>query len=181
MKHNPPRFEEDTATEFSVFSDKPDPRAPRPIKAAAALARKKDVGRKLVALKSQPDTLYDVSDGTPHAPLRSTRPQTKRANSPPPKPKEELAREMIARARGRRGSVLNETDAWKNIQMKHDERNADLFRQDKLMERCWQIWRQGYQWIAVRLYYPLPTHSTILTSSAESRQRPSKLQVLEIS
>jgi len=66
------------------------------------------------------------------------------------KPKEEQAREIVARAKERRGAPLNDADAWKNIQMQHDEQNADLFRQDKLIERCWQIWLQGYQWIVVR-------------------------------
>ncbi|KAJ7582773.1 hypothetical protein C8J56DRAFT_955676 [Mycena floridula] len=44
-------------------------------------------------------------------------------------------------------SSLNEEDAWKKIKISGDEKAADKFRQDRLVERCWDVWRQGYEWI----------------------------------
>jgi protein SFI1 len=43
----------------------------------------------------------------------------------------------------------NLDDAWKNIKMEQDEKYADNFRNDMLLTRCWDIWRQGFQWIVV--------------------------------
>lgn len=50
----------------------------------------------------------------------------------------------------RRASALNEDDAWKKIKEDQDYKEADRFREDKLVERCWEVWKQGYQWIIVR-------------------------------
>ncbi|KAJ7172530.1 hypothetical protein C8R46DRAFT_1086306 [Mycena filopes] len=57
------------------------------------------------------------------------------------------ARQIVAQARERKGSVVNEDDAWKKIKMLQDERDADAFRQDRLVERCWGVWKEGFQWI----------------------------------
>ena len=43
----------------------------------------------------------------------------------------------------------NLDDAWKNIKMEQDEKYADNFRNDMLLTRCWEIWRQGFHWIMV--------------------------------
>ena len=43
----------------------------------------------------------------------------------------------------------NLDDAWKNIKMEQDEQYADRFRNDMLLARCWEMWRQGFQWIMV--------------------------------
>jgi protein SFI1 len=62
------------------------------------------------------------------------------------------ARAAILQARERKGTVLNEDDAWNKIKMARDEEEADRFREDKLQERCWEVWKQGYQWIVVCQY-----------------------------
>lgn len=59
------------------------------------------------------------------------------------------AREAVLKARERKGSVINEDDAWKKIRMAHDEEDADRFRDERLLERCWEVWKQGYQWVNV--------------------------------
>jgi protein SFI1 len=61
------------------------------------------------------------------------------------------ARRAVAKARECRGSVVNEDEAWKNIRMAQDEKEADRFRDEKLIERCWDIWRQGLQWVHVSI------------------------------
>ena len=61
------------------------------------------------------------------------------------------SREVVTKARERKGSVLNEDDAWNKVRMAQDEKAADRFREERLVERCWEVWKQGYQWIIVRL------------------------------
>jgi protein SFI1 len=62
------------------------------------------------------------------------------------------ARQLVAQARERKGSVRNEGDAWKKIKMLQDEKDAEAFRQDRLLERCWEVWREGFQWIIVSVF-----------------------------
>ncbi|TFK42645.1 Sfi1 spindle body protein-domain-containing protein [Crucibulum laeve] len=57
------------------------------------------------------------------------------------------ARQAVARARERKGSVVNEDEAWKNIRMQRDEEDADKFHEDRLVERCWEVWKEGLRWI----------------------------------
>ncbi|KAG2078128.1 hypothetical protein BDR04DRAFT_449557 [Suillus decipiens] len=54
----------------------------------------------------------------------------------------------FTKGRARKGSVINEDEAWQKIKMSRDEEDADKFREDKLLERCWEIWVLGYQWLA---------------------------------
>jgi len=51
------------------------------------------------------------------------------------------------KGRQRQGSMINEDEAWKKIKISRDEEDADKFREDKLLERCWEIWVLGYQWL----------------------------------
>ena len=44
---------------------------------------------------------------------------------------------------------LNEEDTWKKIRMIRDEKEADKFREIMLLERCWQVWRGGLDWLKV--------------------------------
>ncbi|KAH8106712.1 Sfi1 spindle body protein-domain-containing protein [Cristinia sonorae] len=57
------------------------------------------------------------------------------------------AREAVLKARERRGSVLNEDDAWNKVKMAQDEKAADRFREERLVERCFEVWKNGYEWI----------------------------------
>jgi hypothetical protein len=50
----------------------------------------------------------------------------------------------------RRGSVVNADDAWDKIKVVQDERHAKEFHEDKLIDRCWEVWRQSFVWIRVR-------------------------------
>ncbi|RDB21456.1 hypothetical protein Hypma_011541 [Hypsizygus marmoreus] len=67
--------------------------------------------------------------------------------SPPAALSSATARKVVAMARERRGSVVNDDEAWKRIRMQRDEAEADQFRKDRLLERCWEVWKQGFQWI----------------------------------
>ncbi|KAK0459672.1 uncharacterized protein EV420DRAFT_1537125 [Desarmillaria tabescens] len=46
-----------------------------------------------------------------------------------------------------KASVISEDDPWKKIDMLRDEQDADTFRRLRLIERCWDVWKQGFQWI----------------------------------
>lgn len=67
-----------------------------------------------------------------------------------------------ALVRERRGSVMNEDDAWNKIKILQDEKEADRFREDRLVERCWEVWKQGFQWIHVRTFTSFSFHNLIL-------------------
>lgn len=53
--------------------------------------------------------------------------------------------------------VVNLDDAWKNIRLEQDEKVADKFREDMLIARCWEIWRQGFTWITVSPWVSFPS------------------------
>jgi protein SFI1 len=63
-------------------------------------------------------------------------------------------------SRERRKSMINEDDAWTKIKMLQDEREADRFREDRLVETCWAVWRSGFDWIIVCFLSTL-SHSII--------------------
>ncbi|THH07437.1 hypothetical protein EW145_g3380 [Phellinidium pouzarii] len=42
---------------------------------------------------------------------------------------------------------LNEEETWKRVRMCRDEKEADRFREVLLLERCWQVWKGGLQWL----------------------------------
>ena len=78
---------------------------------------------------------------------------TPRAPSPIKFPKPELHVQVTPpQSRERKGSVINEEDAWKKIKMARDEDDADKFRDDKLLERCWEMWVLFYRWLIVRAF-----------------------------
>ena len=46
-------------------------------------------------------------------------------------------------------SVNNEGDVWAKVREARDEVEADKFREAKLVERCWDVWIQGFEWVQV--------------------------------
>ncbi|KAG7092302.1 hypothetical protein E1B28_008664 [Marasmius oreades] len=57
------------------------------------------------------------------------------------------AKSYMTQGRERRDNALNEEDAWNRVKVLQDEREADRFRDDSLLERSWDIWKQMYTWI----------------------------------
>lgn len=74
-----------------------------------------------------------------------------RPTSTPAMPKVNLS---PAQSRPRTKSMINEEDAWSKITMLRDEKEADRFREDRLVERCWEVWKSGFDWILVGLAFP---------------------------
>jgi protein SFI1 len=46
-------------------------------------------------------------------------------------------------------------DAWDKIRVAEDEKLADQFRNERLLQQCFDVWRQGQDWIAVRPPRPI--------------------------
>jgi protein SFI1 len=44
-----------------------------------------------------------------------------------------------------------EDDAWSKVRVEQDERSADQFRNTGLLQRCFDVWKQGYDWVIVSL------------------------------
>ncbi|KII88582.1 hypothetical protein PLICRDRAFT_698940 [Plicaturopsis crispa FD-325 SS-3] len=76
-----------------------------------------------------------------------SKPKAERPVSAPTIAPSAQARQAVALARERRGSNINEEEAWEKIKMARDEEEADRFREDRLVERCWDVWREGFRWI----------------------------------
>jgi len=51
-------------------------------------------------------------------------------------------------------SVINEDDVWAKVREARDGVEADKFRERKLIERCWDVWIQGFQWVQVSVLDP---------------------------
>ncbi|THU99321.1 hypothetical protein K435DRAFT_751904 [Dendrothele bispora CBS 962.96] len=43
-------------------------------------------------------------------------------------------------------STINEEEAWKKVRMLQDEKEADRFREEKLLERVFRLWKENYEW-----------------------------------
>lgn len=74
--------------------------------------------------------------------------------------------------RERRGSVVNAEDAFRRVKQAQDEETAAQFYHDRLVERCYEVWKQGYEWIVVS-----PTSVLHLVACAHmqsNRRRASK-------
>ncbi|KIM62097.1 hypothetical protein SCLCIDRAFT_15938 [Scleroderma citrinum Foug A] len=83
------------------------------------------------------------------------------------------------RTRERKGSVMNEEDAWKKIKMERDEEDADKFREFKLLERCWETWLLGYQWIITTNQQVTEAHDNVTLGSALRRWHNRTVLLLE--
>ncbi len=47
--------------------------------------------------------------------------------------------------------TTNEDDVWSKVRVEQDERTAVQFRNTRLLRRCFGVWKQGYDWVIVRL------------------------------
>lgn len=66
-----------------------------------------------------------------------------------------IAPSVSRNAGERRGSVVNEEEAWNRINMLRDEKEADKYREDRLLERYWDVWKTGFEWIIVCYVPPI--------------------------
>lgn len=87
--------------------------------------------------------------------IQRTRAQIERPLSAPGSTK---ATNAPVQPRERRKSMINEEDAWSKVKMLQDEREADQFREEKLVEKCWAVWRSGFEWLIVRIISVSPKH-----------------------
>jgi len=57
---------------------------------------------------------------------------------------------VSSKPRGPPKGVINDDDVWAKVREARDEVEADKFRERKLVERCWDVWIQGFEWVQVR-------------------------------
>lgn len=65
--------------------------------------------------------------------------------------------------------TTHEDDVWSKARVEQDEQSADQFRNTRLLQRCFDVWKQGYDWVIVRFLLVLCVHA------AKSNPRPSFL------
>ncbi|KAF7294982.1 CTLH domain-containing protein [Mycena indigotica] len=146
-KHIPPTRLRRPVTDDSDDERHPR-RAPSPFSDFTSVSRQTPPARSRLFAR---DTDATSSDATEQIGAPSTTPPSYRAamrEKADDKPTASaLARQRIAQARQRGGSVVNAADTWKKLKMESAEADAIKFHEDRLLERCWQVWRAGYEWI----------------------------------
>ncbi|KAI0046680.1 hypothetical protein FA95DRAFT_1542135 [Auriscalpium vulgare] len=116
---------------------------PTPKSASRPIPARHPQTRRLEAAQSAP-SLSSMSRPAPRNGVPAPQPIFPRTRRPsissasPPK--------TIARPPERK-SVVNEDDAWNKIRMAQDEKDADRFRNERLLERCLDVWKQGIDWV----------------------------------
>ena len=48
--------------------------------------------------------------------------------------------------------TADEDVVWSKVRVEQDERSADQFRNMQLLQRCFDVWKQGYDWVIVRFF-----------------------------
>jgi protein SFI1 len=49
--------------------------------------------------------------------------------------------------------TADEDNAWSKVRVEQDERTADRYRNTRLLQRSFDVWKQGYDWVIVRRSY----------------------------
>lgn len=86
------------------------------------------------------------------APFKPATDRPSRAKSGPTVIAPTASHRAVAKAREQRSGVINEDEPWNKIRMAQDENEADRFRRERLVEQCWTVWRQGYEWSIVSFW-----------------------------
>ena len=61
-------------------------------------------------------------------------------------------RRSLADLRTPNRHAADEDDPWNKIRVAQDEQSADRFRNVRLLQRSFDVWRQGHDWIIVRFF-----------------------------
>ncbi|KZT11400.1 uncharacterized protein LAESUDRAFT_734266 [Laetiporus sulphureus 93-53] len=80
-------------------------------------------------------------------------------------------RSVLPRDNDRKANSIDEDEAWNKVMEVQDCKEADRFREDKLIERCWDIWRQGYEWIITTHDQIVHARDTVVLRRAYKRWR----------
>ncbi|KAH8833803.1 hypothetical protein DL96DRAFT_1578456 [Flagelloscypha sp. PMI_526] len=80
----------------------------------------------------------------------------------------------------RRGSILNEEDAWNKVKIVRDEQIAVQFYEDRLTERCWDVWKQGALWIQRTVMQVAAARDNLLLRAAFQKWRENTLERLAL-
>jgi hypothetical protein len=81
----------------------------------------------------------------------------------------------------------DEDDVWSKVRVEKDERSADQFRNTRLLQRCFDVWKRGYDWVIVRFLlglcvhaakFSLPSPFPLPPTSRRQRQLKSLMRVI---
>ena len=76
--------------------------------------------------------------------------------------------------------ATDDDDAWNKIRIAQDEKLADQFRNERLLQQCFDVWRQGFDWITVCSLLVqsrfAPTNATSLFSPPSGIHRQRQLR-----
>ncbi|KAI0306384.1 hypothetical protein B0F90DRAFT_1814293 [Multifurca ochricompacta] len=95
-----------------------------------------------------------------------------------PLPSSSAPRRRLADLRAPKQPPADEDDAWNKIRVAQDEQSADHFRDMRLLQRSFDVWKQGYDWVTATTTQIAHARDTFVLrvalhkwSSALSRQR----------
>ena len=92
---------------------------------------------------------------SPHKPIQAFRPtpastRQQPVSRPTPISSAITTRRSLAELRTPNRHAADEDDAWNKIRVSQDEQAAERFRNVRLLQRSFDVWRQGHEWIVVR-------------------------------
>lgn len=106
---------------------------------------------------------------SPHKPAARLAPTSARQPVLRHVPTNSVPYKSLGDLRTPRPSTTHEDDVWSKARVEQDEQSADQFRNTRLLQRCFDVWKQGYDWVIVRFLLVLRVHA------AKSNPRPSFL------
>lgn len=90
---------------------------------------------------------------SPHRPaLRPTPASTRLPPISYSVPSSSTPRRSLADLRTSNQHAANEDDPWNKVRVAQDVQSADRFRSVRLLQRCLDVWKQGHDWVIVRLF-----------------------------
>ena len=95
---------------------------------------------------------------SPHKPTSRPTPASIRQPVLHHVPKHTTPFRSLADLRTPNSRVADEDDAWNKVRVEQEELSADQFRNMRLLQRCFDVWKQGHDWVMVSLLFVLWAH-----------------------
>ena len=92
---------------------------------------------------------------SPHKPTSRPTPASIRQPILHPVPKTSAPFRSLADMRTPNSCVVDGDEAWNRVRVEQEEQMADQFRNTRLLQRCFDVWKQGHDWVIVSLLLDL--------------------------
>jgi protein SFI1 len=116
------------------------------------LERDPDIDKSVPFLTSTPPL-------SPHKPVARPTPASARQPVSHHAPKNLVPYKSLTDLRTPKPRTADEDVAWSKVRAEQDEHSADQFRNTRLLQRCVDVWMQGYEWVIVRFLLGLCAHA----------------------